>query len=277
MKSLHKTNDNAANAIIDPYLAKARKKAWFAKDDIYKGHFTNRDGKRKLIDDVLLPEQDCRCCYCMKLFNPPGDPDATIEHLIPRSTSKGAAFTNYFTQGYAGLNSSNVCHTDDYKAGISFLGQYPHHVAYHNFTIACSSCNNRRGHHFVVFPFLLPDNCQHVIYNRKTGKISWYDDPKLFDGSPDSELTVNIVDLNRPLLKAVRAVWFYGKDHPTNNYSTPDTVHNIRERKELIYNAFGTAIAANPDFDTSDIEAFIALEANGIWNEVLKYNYFGTI
>ena len=175
------------------------------------------------------------------------------------------------------MTSNNVCHTDDYKAGIAHLGQYPHHVAYHNFAIACNSCNNRRGNYFVGFPFLLPDCCQHVSYNRKTGKISWFDDPKLFDGSPESELMVNLVELNRPLLKAIRAVWFYGKDHPTGNYSTPDTVHNIQERKELIYNAFGAAVDANPDFTQSDMDSFINLETEGIWQDVLRYDYFGSI
>lgn len=264
MKSIAKINDTRANVIIDRYLASIRSKKWFKTDDIYKKHFTCSPYKKDLKNNILLPEQEHRCCYCMKRFNYPTDSDATIEHLIPRSTANNSNFTNYFAISYPGLTSNNVCHTDDYKAGTAQLGQYPHHVAYHNFAIACNSCNNRRGNYFVGFPFLLPDCCQHVSYNRKTGKISWFDDPKLFDGSPESEIMVNLVELNRPLLKAIRAVWFYGKDHPTGNYSTPDTVHNIQERKELIYNAFGAAVDANPDFTPSDMDSFINLETEGI-------------
>ena len=277
MKSINKINDLAANAIIDPYLTFARTQPWFLTDDIYNNHFTNRYGKRDLIDAVLLPEQDCRCCYCMKRFNIHNDQDATIEHAIPRSTSHGNSFTDYFALNYPGLNNRNICHTQDYKDGINSQGQYPHHIAYHNYAIACHCCNNKRNNLIIGFPYFLPHNRQHISYNRATGKITWYDDPKLFDGSQESDLMVNVVGLNRPFLKAIRAVWLYGKDHPMENYSTPDTVSNEEERLELIYRSFGAALEADANFSTLDIEGFIALETQAGWNEVLKYDYFASI
>ncbi len=224
-----------------------------------------------------------RSCYpnritgCMKHLNPHNDSDATIEHCIPRSTPQGKTFTDYFSLCYPGLNASNVCHTENYKNGTSIPGQYPHHVAYHNFAVACHECNENRGNQFIGIPFLLPIECQHIGYNRTTGKVNWYDDPKIFDGSPETEYMVNRVGLNRPVLKAMRAVWFYGKDHPTDTYSTPDTVHDERERRELIYRTFGAAVDTSPDFDMQDLNGFLALDTHGFWKIVLKYDYFASI
>ena len=108
-----------------------------------------------------------------------------------------------------------------------------------------------------------------------------YGTSKLIEGELNEGDNVIVVEdvstTGGSLLKAIRAVWFYGKDHPTGNYSTPDTVHNIQERKELIYNAFGAAVDANPDFTQSDMDSFINLETEGIWQDVLRYDYFGSI
>lgn len=276
MKSIDKVNLASANSIIDPYLAYARTQPWFATDDIYL-KFSNAHGKRRLVDTVLLPEQDCRCCYCQKRFSPSNDRDASVEHMIPRSTAYGADFNDYFSIGYPGLMTSSVCHTQDYKNGNSVPGQYPHHVAYHNFAIACQNCNSRRGNKVIGFPFLLPAPQQDIVYNRKTGKVDWFGDPRLFDGSAESELMVNAVELNIPFLKATRAVWFYGKDHPNASYSTPDTVHDQGERKQLIRDALGSALDADPQMSIQDIEAFLSLEVDANWDKVLKYDFFKSI
>lgn len=225
MLSIQKVQDAQANAIIDPYLEYARGQSWFhlvgcqGEADLYRHHFTNHAGKGRLIASVLLPEQAGRCCYCMKRLD--DQCDVTIEHAIPRSTPLGTLFTNYFRWGYSGLNATHVCHTLDYKAGTALSGSYPHQVAYHNFLVACKQCNNQRRDTEIGFPNLLPLAEQHLVYHRITGKLIWMNDPKLFDGAPEAAYMVNVLDLNRPTLKAIRALWFYGKDHPTLHYSTP--------------------------------------------------------
>ncbi|MCQ2082604.1 MAG: hypothetical protein MJZ11_13195 [Lachnospiraceae bacterium] len=275
MKYIDKKNLTSANIIIDKYLTHAKIKPGFVNDDLYK-KFTNKDGKRNLVDQILLREQDYRCCYCMKKFSPSIDSDITIEHLIPRSTPYGNEL-KYFATQYPGLNDTNVCHTQDYKSGTSINGQYPHHVAYHNFSIACHDCNEERKDKYIVFPFLLPSISSHIIYNRTTGKISWMDDPQIFNGFPAEEWMVNILNLNSSELKAIRAVWFFGKDNPTVTYSTPDTVRNLKDRKELIYRTFDAILNKNPNVSLRDMEAFISLETEERWSNLLKYNYFGTI
>lgn len=285
MLSIQKVLDAQANAIIDPYLDYAREQSWFqqpgykGKADLYRHHFTNQVGKGHLITSVLLPEQAGRCCYCMKRLDVSGDlKDVTLEHAIPRSTPPGTAFTNYFRLGYSGLSAIHVCHTLDYKAGTSLSSQYPHQVAYHNFLIACKKCNNRRGDAEIGFPNLLPPAEQHLVYHRTTGTISWMNDPKLFDGAPEAVYMVNVLDLNRPMLKAIRALWLYGKDHPTPHYATPDTVQAERDRRDLIYRTFGAAMAAAGDeFTEADLQAFLALNTPQMWGEVLKYDYFASL
>ena len=230
MKYIEKKNLDDANRIIDPYLSYAKEQRWFLTEDIYKNHFTSRWRKRDLIDSILLSEQDYRCCYCMKRLNPIKDPEATIEHLIPRSASNGLNFSQYFDTDYPGLNRNYVCHTDNYKKGTSNEGQYPHHVAYHNFAIACHDCNEKRGNSFIIFPFLLPPDKQKIDYNRKTGEITLVDESCSIDDSIKIISMINKVGLNGRFSEQLLCTT-YGQEY---RYPLTDTITEYHHLHTII-------------------------------------------
>lgn len=69
----------------------------------------------------------------------------------------------------------------------------------------------------------------------------------------------------------------FGKDHPAANYSTPDTIRTLKQRKELVYRTMTESAANNKWFSLDDLNAFISLLTDGLWRELLKYDYFATI
>ena len=116
-----------------------------------------------------------------------------------------------------------------------------------------------------------------MVYNRQTGEVTWQTDPII--NNPNSNELPNLekVKLNTPLLKAIRAVWLYGKDHSTGTYSTPDTIQNNQDRRDLVYRTLGAALDSDPNFNNDDYDAYNELLKDGIWRRVLEYDYFGTI
>lgn len=274
MKYIDKSNEQAANLIIDSYLSFARRQPWYCAKELYNG-FRGGRGKHNLIDSVLLPEQHHLCCYCQKRISDHTDPDATIEHIIRQGIPDFASMLPYFKPEYTGLNAQNICHTDDYVHNGWSPKPYPHKVAYHNFAIACDKCNTARGHQEIDTPFLYPDIETKVEYDRSTGKAEWKNDP--FVPTLKEKFTLDKLGLNDPLLKAIRAVWLFGKDHPAEDYSTPDTVKTLGQRRELIFRAMGESFAHNRFFSIDDENSFLKLITDEFWNELLKYDYFATV
>lgn len=263
MEYVNKSQSRQANNIIDNYLNTIKRPGQYIPRKIYQG-FSNDLGKQSLINTVLLPEQNCRCCYCMKSLYSGG----TIEHIIPEKVTP-ARMNYYFGLRLSGLNSNNICHTSSYMAGNSIVGQYPHEVAYHNFAIACLKCNNERRGNKEIYPMFLRSTIkQEVSYNRNTGKIVWRNDPDILNP------TIERLGLNEAQLKAIRSVWIFGHDNPKQTYSTPSPVLNFRERAELIYRAFGNALYVD---NKVSIEAYLGLLTEEGWRQVLQYDYFSTI
>lgn len=261
MEYINKNHAPRANAIIDAYLRNITIPSLYRPRELYQG-FSSQFGRNNLINNVLLPEQGNRCCYCMRSM------PSTIEHIIPECVpSNGLNY--YFNIGLGGLIEANICHTRVYMEGNSTPGQYPHEVAYYNYAMACSKCNNERRGNKEIYPlFLIPNIKQQVIYNRNTGKIFWSNDPDILNP------TIEKLELNGEQLKAIRSVWIFGHDNPTQTYSTPDTVNSINEREELVYRAFGNALMND---NCISIDAYLSLLNEEGWRLVREYNYFATI
>lgn len=271
MRYIDKKNEEVANLEIDTYLKTAKEEPWFKnykQGKLYNG-FGSTPQRKNLINNVLLPEQQFCCCYCMQKLK---NNSATIEHIIPQSISNTNQMQSYFNLEFKGLNATNICHTKDYVEGKSTKGQYPHEVAYHNFTIACSRCNSNRSNHDIVPLFLFPNIEQEVVYNQNTGEITWSGDPVLQDYIPTQRPTVEKIGLNSPLLKAIRAVWFYSSKHKLSISENT----NRNDRNEIIYLAFGEAISHNNDFTDKDLNAFLSLLKDECWTQLSQYNYFNT-
>ena len=78
---------------------------------------------------------------------------------------------------------------------------------------------------------------------------------------------MDAADVNRPILKAIRVVWFYIK----RNRLSPTATN----RGDLIYGAVGDSLVANPAMSDADFDAFLSLNTDEMWNLFLKYDYFG--
>ena len=73
--------------------------------------------------------------------------------------------------------------------------------------------------------------------------------------------------MNRLLLKAIRAVWFYARSRGI----APATAN----RNESVYETVGESLSAQPLMDESDFDAYLSLLKDEMWNLLLKYDYFG--
>ena len=68
MRYIDKKNEEVANLEIDTYLKTAKEEPWFKnykQGKLYNG-FGSTPQRKNLINNVLLPEQQFCCCYCMQ-------------------------------------------------------------------------------------------------------------------------------------------------------------------------------------------------------------------
>ena len=271
METIVKNQDAAANAIIDPYLTWAQTQRWYGVniDHLYEKLglklATGFNNRQRLVDSVLLPEQTNRCCYCMRRMDDHTD-DASIEHIIPQSTTTNAELAHYITARSGGLNAANVCLSQDFINNGSVPPPYPHHVAYHNFVVACKRCNSARWHQPIAPIFLYAGINAEVNYDEFTGEAVWPLDHAYVNPNPVLP-TLEAADVNRPILKAIRVVWFYVKRKRLN----PD----VESRSDLIYGAVGESLVANPTMSDDDFEAYLSLNTDEMWSLFKKYDYFG--
>lgn len=271
METIEKNQDAAANAVIRPYLTWAQTQRWYGMnlDHLYNKLglklATGVNNKQRLVNSILLPEQANRCCYCMRRMVDHTD-DASIEHIVPQSTTSRADLTRYFSARSGGLNAANVCLSQDFINNGSVAPPYPHHVAYHNYVVACKRCNSARWHHPIEPIFLFAGIKAEVNYDEYTGEAVWPLDPAYSNPNPILP-TLEAADVNRSMLKAIRVVWFYVK----RNGLDPAT----ENRSNLIYGAVGDSLAASPAMSDDDFDAYLSLNTDEMWNLFLKYDYFG--
>ena len=271
METIVKNHESAANAIINRYLSWAQTQLWYGRhidylyDMLSSKLDTGFNNKHLLMDSILLPEQANRCCYCMRMMVDHND-EASIEHIVPQSLTSNAGLSHYFSARSGGLNAANVCLSQDFFLNGSVAPPYPHHVAYHNFVVACRKCNSERQNYEIEPLFLFAGIHAEVSYDQFTGEATWQNDPALTDPNPRLPV-LSVVGVNRPLLKAIRVVWFYVK----RKGEVPTTAN----RSNLIYGALGDSLGANPTMSDNDFEAYLSLNTDEMWNLFLKYDYFG--
>ena len=279
METIVKNHDTVANALIDNYLSWAQTQPWYGVDNkkLYRELGSDKAAafniKHRLVDRILLPEQNHRCCYCMRRITDHSD-DASIEHIVPQSTGTQSELQHYFSARSGGLNAANVCLSNDFISKGSLAPPYPHHVAYHNYVIACSACNNKRGNKPIDPLFLFAGIHKEVKYDEYTGEADWLNDPEINSFVPQSSFpsilpqgTLEKVNVNRPILKAIRVVWFYLKRHRL--------ILDSCSRCDLINGALGESLEKNPRMCKDDFRAFLDLDNDGMWEVFKKFDYFG--
>lgn len=99
------------------------------------------------IRDLLIDEQQEKCCYCLKVLEK--NSSTTLEHIYPRNPISGTIFTSYAitcidfrTFDYSIQNIPNAR-----------LDNLPHDLSYYNLLACCEKCNKERGNKNIL-PFI---------------------------------------------------------------------------------------------------------------------------
>lgn len=230
-KDAHKKE---GNAVIDDFLntccrtpiGRYQGIRYDKRDDGTNPTFCNANGRsfRKRLINVLLSNQQKKCCYCLrklKINKVDGNDElVTLEHIIPRGFKSGTPqLANY--QRCSIINSTKVQLTDEFEnSAVQTLPPYPHKVAYNNIVASCNGtfpnelsshggrsrlcCNETRREEDAYPVYFLPNIADMVEYasngdiNAKSG--SGY----------ESEITTLIsnVKLQCKSLLDIRQLWF---------------------------------------------------------------------
>jgi hypothetical protein len=229
-------------------------------EDLYS-EFKNPQ-KQKLID-LLLKEQNSRCCYCMRNLNVKKD-GITLEHVIPRSVKNKTTFDEYIKSDTV-LNETNVCLESEFLADPK-TPPFPHTIAYQNLIVSCSGkyfpsnkashCNSFRGN-LDIKPIVLYNTIISDIEYKANGFIIW---TKETDDIP----TIEKLGLNDDLLRMIRRIWFYAS---TINNNLLDL--DISQREKFLYKMLA-------DVKDEEFDMLFNFAKDTYWELLRKYDYFKT-
>ncbi len=215
-KSLKK---DEGEAIVTEFLNCFYKRKGAFPNDVYNAFSSEIDDnhghakfRQRLVDEVLLPEQDGLCCYCLRRLE--GCRTMTVEHIMPNHANDKAELDKYRIRPTV-LDS--LPHTNDFKVQIpNTTPPHPHSVAYQNLVVSCDGdlfnektkpvcCNLKRKHVF-IHPFILYSNINNSLIYTLNGTAEWIDDPE----PPESKKnTLRILGLNISVLKMIRRICFF--------------------------------------------------------------------
>lgn len=282
MEFIDKVNGGAnGNAITDEIIKKIfpkpktnhgtdPKKLW----EKLKKH--NRNLYRDM-QEILLREQNNRCCYCMKLLS---DDDITIEHVIPKSTDDQAIFDEYMNcmpnfKGYVELSKQflNIPHHS--------TPPYPLIYAYYNLTASCKgvtfisgakqksqSCNNFRNDKFIT-PMMFYSDIKQQFEYYEDGEAKW-------PNEPNEEPSIVVLGLNDNMLKMIRRMWFGIQEHPNRPTKSDLASYTDSKRQEMISYLIGVLFKNDSSY-TSDLDILNTFKNETYWNIFLKYDYFQNV
>lgn len=246
--------------------------------DMFKAFCTEIDDnhqhvrfRKRLVDEVLIPEQNGLCCYCMRKLSECSK--VTIEHIMPNHATDKAELDKYRTKK---TPLDGLPHSDDFKSQSPIVyPPHPHSIAYQNLILSCdgdlfkenntraSCCNLKREHAFLP-PFVLYSNIADTFIYTADGLAEWTEDPE----PPESKKNaVKILGLNNSVLRMVRRIWFFCNDN--NLYPHTDN-------KEVVINTM-MGYLASPEIPEAVINMLLNFKRDKYWNLLLEYDAFATI
>lgn len=225
--------------------------------------------------DILMHEQDSRCCYCMRRLS---NSEVSVEHLIPESFTnldKDDEFAFYYEM-VPGLSELVV---DSGQIGrslaanpsdIDTVSGMPHLIAHSNLFAACNchygcSCNNHRGNNRIL-PMMLMSGVDSWVKYEINGKISiLHDDIQLVSD------TLKHLDLNSKTLVIIRHLWYlFTKQNIQPNVNKRYT---FPEKDNLIRTALGLDVT---EVIPEQYRCFLKTDVTDYyWNLLLAYDWFG--
>ncbi len=226
--------------------------------------------RQRLVDEVLMLEQNGLCCYCMRKLSVCGK--VTIEHIIPNHATDKEELDKYRKRATA---LDGLLHPDEFKSQIPIVyPPHPHPIAYQNLILSCDGdlfkenskpacCNLKRMHAFLP-PFVLYTNIMQKFTYTVDGWAEWTEDPK----PPESkENAINILGLNKSVLRMVRRIWFFCNDNNLNPH---------RDKKDVVVNTM-MGYLASPDMTEGEANMLLNFKKDKYWNLLLEYEAFTTI
>lgn len=273
-KSLRKQQ---GEQIITEFLDCFHERTGAYPDDMYNAFSSEIDDahnhvkfRQRLVDDVLMPEQNGHCCYCMR--NLSGCKKVTVEHIMPNHAADKAELDEYRRQT---TELDGLPHSNDFKAMMPIVyPPHPHSIAYQNLVLSCDGdlfkestkpvcCNLKRKHRFLP-PFVLYPNIMLTFVYTVDGMAEWTEDPE----PPESkENAMRILGLNNFMLRMIRRIWFFCNDNSLNPQ---------RDGKEVVINTI-LGYWASPDTNEGEINMLLNFKKDKYWNLLLEYDSFFAI
>lgn len=249
----------------------------------YSGSFSskptrNNSYKRQMVD-ILLRNQSCYCCYCMRRIDSVDDVD--VEHIIPQST-RNINIDYYRTA--PGLSDNDVILTSEYvHADNQNRPPYPHTVSYNNLVASCYGtfpklkngeavkcdsgccCNSVRGNSNAYPIYLLPNVSDLIIYH-KSGRI--YAKPNTGYEDLVGDVISN-AGLARETLTAIRQLWHLLQSYPKTEILR--CANDVKARKNLLLDVLRQV--SEPVAG----KLFNQFEKEEYWNTFLLYDWFHSV
>lgn len=270
-------NRQKGERIVSEFLDRfySRRKAY--PDDMYKSFGQEFDDnhdhakyKQRLVNEVLLPDQNGLCCYCLRKLSECRK--MTVEHIMPNHAADKKELDEYRKRPTA---LDGLPHANNFRAMADVkYPPHPHSIAYQNLVLSCDGdllkenakpvcCNLKRGHRFVP-PFVLYEDIEQTFQYMADGTAEWTEDPE----PPESkENAVRILGLNTSLLKMIRRIWFFCNDNGIDVLSTD---------KDVIVNTM-IGYIANPDTMEREIHSLLNFKKDKYWKLLLEYDAFADI
>lgn len=199
-------------------------------------------------EQLLLQEQEQRCCYCMRRLQPSS---LNIEHVIPRNLPPATARAEFQQYTHAApVLAREVMLSADFAqipfqspAAIAQEPKMPHRIALANLLASCNGkneesplegccCNNYRGHDYLLPLMLMPEVAERVSYDGKEGLI------RITPSESSWEKIISL--LNKDTYKEIRKIWYKIATRTTLSDATALVNYQLRERIDLFKQAFST-------------------------------------
>ena len=262
-----------------PMIPKVDTKQSF--DDFKKSKYRYGNASVRGWENLLMDEQEGRCCYCMRTLTPQ---KLNIEHVVPKSLSGARGATEYrLYAAHAPAIRDYVMIADQFaqksfatQADIDNEQRMPHITAEANLLAACNGkwgkpetgccCNNNRQDAFVV-PLMLMKECHERVDYDENGLVSVL--------PQEPTLKTIIMELNDELYTQVRRIW-YKISGTTYSLDEVNAAKGYVERVVILKTAFGVANFEN-DLPES-IKKFAGWLENPqsslYWDLLLSYDWF---
>lgn len=278
MKYIDKTlKKQQGEQIVTEFLNCFHNRTKAYPNDMYKAFCSEIDDahnhvqfRQRLINEVLIQEQDGLCCYCMRRLSE--CKKMTIEHVMPNHAVDKTELDKYRTRATV---LDGLPHSEDFKSlsPITYP-PHPHSIAYQNLLLSCDGnlfnesptpqcCNLKRKHTFLP-PFVLYSNIIQTFIYTEDGMAEWQEDPE----PPESKgNAMRILGLNKSILKMVRRIWFFCTDNNLN----PQI-----EEKDFVVNTM-MGYLNFPSMNEEDINMLLNFKKDKYWKLLLEYDAFATI